>query len=68
MTKIVNQGTVSWLVTQDDNRMVNWVLKGKYPDSTEFVLGRGFVGKVSDANVSIANEAVAFIMKNRGSR
>lgn len=65
MTKVVNQGQLSWLVTKDDYGMISWVIKGKLPDMPEFVLGRGFVGKLGDANVSVANEAVAFIMKRR---
>lgn len=65
MTKIVNQGQLSWLVTKDDHGMISWVIKGKLPDNPEFVLGRGFVGQLNDANVRVANEAVAFIMKRR---
>jgi hypothetical protein len=65
MQKVLNQGSVTWLVTKDDNGMINWVLKGRLPDAPEFVLGRGFVGKLSDANMGIVSEATAFILKRR---
>lgn len=65
MSKVMNQGRLSWLVTKNEQGMINWVLKGSLPDAPEYVIGRGFVGQLNDANVGIANEAVAFIMKRR---
>lgn len=65
MDKVVNQGTISWLVTKDGMGMVNWVVRGKLPDTEEFVLARGFNSQIKAAQSDMANEIVAFVMKRR---
>lgn len=64
-SKVVNQGNISWLVTKDDNDMVNWVLRGQLPGLPEYVIGKGFTNNIKNANANMANEAVLFMMKNR---
>lgn len=65
MSKIENQGSVSWLVTRDAMGMVSWVAKGKVPGVPEFILAKGFDSQLKNAEAVMVNEIVNFILKKR---
>ena len=68
MSKLINKGQLSWLVSREDSGDVAWVLKAQLPDSEEFTLARGTSKNLRLANSALAAEAVAFICKSRASK
>lgn len=66
MANILHQGTVSWLIAKRADGQAQWVVRGRLGDNPhEFTVASGVTRYQTDAERSVVNATVEFLLKRR---